>query len=84
MRAHTVILGAGAAIAALSNGNKNGKNSSVMSGLIEKLYFEDVLAGIKIQTKSDNLEDIYSELYSRPVYKDVESVYIHAPLLVYK
>lgn len=55
-----------------------------MSGLIEKLHFEDVIAEIKIQTKSDNLEDIYSGLYSRPVYKDVKSVYIHAPLLVYK
>ena len=42
MRAHTVILGAGATIAAIPNGDKNGKRSSVMSGLIEKLHLEDV------------------------------------------
>lgn len=73
MRAHTVILGAGATIATIPNGDKNGKLSSVMSGLIEKLKLEDVLNGIELQTKSDNLEDIYSELYSRPECKDAVS-----------
>ncbi|MCM1149580.1 MAG: hypothetical protein NC319_05785, partial [Butyricicoccus sp.] len=71
MRAHTVILGAGATIAAIPNGDKNGKKSSVMSGLIEKLHLEDVLCNIKLQTKSDNLEDIYSELYKRPECNDI-------------
>lgn len=66
MRAHTVILGAGATIAAIPKGDKNGKRSSVMSGLIEKLHLEDVLSGIDLKTKSDNLEDIYSELHTRP------------------
>lgn len=66
MRAHTVILGAGATIAAIPNGDKNGKRSSVMSGLIEKLHLEDVLSGIDLKTRSDNLEDIYSELHARP------------------
>lgn len=66
MRAHTVILGAGATIAAIPKGDKNGKRSSVMSGLIEKLHLEDVLSGIDLKTRSDNLEDIYSELHARP------------------
>lgn len=66
MRAHTVILGAGATIAAIPNGDKNGKHSSVMNGLIEKLHLNDVLSGIDLRTQSNNLEDIYSELYSRP------------------
>lgn len=66
MRAHTVILGAGATIAAIPKGDKNGKRSSVMSGLIEKLHLEDVLSGIELKTRSDNLEDIYSELHARP------------------
>lgn len=65
MRAHTVILGAGATIAAIPKGDKNGKRSSVMSGLIEKLHLEDVLSGIDLKTRSDNLEDIYSELHAR-------------------
>lgn len=65
MRAHTVILGAGATIAAIPKGDKNGKKSSVMNGLIKKLNLEEILADIELQTKSDNLEDIYSELYER-------------------
>lgn len=66
MRAHTVILGAGATVATIPNGDKHGKKSSVMNGLIEKLQLSDILSGIKLNTKSDNLEDIYSELYNRP------------------
>ena len=63
MKAHTVILGAGATIAAIPKCDKNGKRSSVMSGLIEKLHLEDVLSGTDLKTRSDNLEDIYSELH---------------------
>lgn len=66
MRAHTVILGAGATVAAIPNGDKYGKESSVMNGLIEKLHLVDLLDGISLKTSSDNLEDIYSELYERP------------------
>ena len=62
MRRHTVILGAGATIAAIPNGDKNGKKSSVMNGLIEKLQLQNILDGVKLKTNSDNLEDIYSEL----------------------
>ncbi|MBM9832985.1 hypothetical protein IAG15_17740, partial [Enterococcus faecalis] len=65
MRSHTVILGAGATIAAIPNGDKNGKSSSVMNGLIKKLNLEELLADVELQTESENLEDIYSELYER-------------------
>lgn len=71
MRRHTVILGAGATIAAIPNGDKNGKKSSVMNGLIEQLHLKDILDGVELKTKSDNLEDIYSELHSRPECKEV-------------
>ena len=71
MRAHTVILGAGATIAAIPNGDKNGKQSSVMNGLIEKLNLNDILSGVTLHTPSDNLEDIYSELHSRPECEEV-------------
>lgn len=66
MKRHTVILGAGATMAAIPNGDRNGRKSSVMSGLIEKLDLHEVLNGIKLKTLSSNLEDIYSELHSRP------------------
>ena len=66
MRAHTVILGAGATMAAIPNGDKNGKKSSVMNGMISKLGLDDLLADVKLDTKSENIEDIYSELYMKP------------------
>ena len=47
MRAHTVILGAGATIAAIPKGDKNGMKSSVMTGLINNLHLEDILNGIE-------------------------------------
>ena len=53
MRAHTVILGAGATIAAIPKGDKNGMKSSVMTGLINNLHLEDILNGIELNTKSD-------------------------------
>lgn len=59
MNRHAVILGAGATIAAIPDGDKNGRRSSVMSGLIEKLNLQEVMNGIELKTKSDNLEDIY-------------------------
>lgn len=71
MRAHTVILGAGATIAAIPNGDKNGRKSSLMKGLIEKLRLQDVLKGVHLNTESNNLEDVYFELYSRHDCQDV-------------
>ena len=71
MRRHTVILGAGATIAAIPNGDKNGNKSSVMNGLIEKLNLNDVVSNVQLNTKSKNLEDIYSELHLREDCKDV-------------
>lgn len=71
MRRHTVVLGAGATIAAIPNGDKNGNKSSVMNGLIEELNLNDVLSQVQIYTNSKNLEDIYSELYSREDCKNV-------------
>ena len=58
-------------MAAIPNGDKNGKKSSVMNGLIEKLQLQDIIKNAKLKTQSNNLEDIYSELYSRPEYKEI-------------
>ncbi len=55
MRAHTVILGAGATMAAIPNGDKNGRKSSVMNGMITKLGLDDLLKGVKLETKSKNI-----------------------------
>jgi hypothetical protein len=61
-RSHLVILGAGATMATIPNGDKNGLKSSVMNNFIKELGFEKYLENIKIDTSSDNLEDIFSEI----------------------
>ena len=43
---HTVILGAGATVAAIPNGDKYGNESSIMNGLIKKLHLEDIISGV--------------------------------------
>lgn len=70
-RPHVVILGAGASRAALPNGDKNGKKLPVMDGFLKTTGLENILDGVSLTFKSDNLEDIYSELYDKPEYKDV-------------
>ena len=47
-RPHVVILGAGATMAAIPDGDKNGKKSSVMNGFIEALRMTEILKGIKL------------------------------------
>lgn len=64
-RPHVVILGAGATVATIPGGDKNGRKSSVMDGFLEQLGMLDVIDGAKLSTRSRNLEDIYSELHER-------------------
>ena len=64
-RPHVVLLGAGATMAAIPNGDKNGRKSSVMNNFIEELGMSSIIKNINLNTKSNNLEDIYSELHDR-------------------
>ena len=64
-RPHVVILGAGATMAAIPHGDKNGRKSSVMNGFIDALGMSELLKGVSLKTRSSNLEDIYSELHDR-------------------
>lgn len=66
-RPHVVLLGAGASCAAIPHGDKNGHFISAMSGFIDNLGLGNILSDIKINTKSNNLEDIYMELDCRSV-----------------
>ena len=52
MRSHTVILGAGATIAAIPDGDKNGKSSSVMNGLLKKLNLEEILLELNYRQRA--------------------------------
>ena len=64
-RPHVVILGAGATIATIPSGDKNGRHCSVMHGFIKRLNLDAILNNVKLYTQSENIEDIYSELYER-------------------
>lgn len=64
-RPHVVILGAGATIATIPSGDKNGRKSSGMDGFLEQLGMMKIINGVKLSTTSTNLEDIYTELYER-------------------
>ena len=77
---HVVILGAGASIAAIPNGDKYGMKTSVMKGFIDKLGMRDILNDLELKIISDNLEDIYSEISSMKECKVIkekleESIY---------
>lgn len=71
-RPHVFILGAGATIAAIPNGDKNGLRCSVMNNFLEELDLLDILSGVKLNTKSRNLEDIYSELDTIQEYASIK------------
>lgn len=64
-RPHVVLLGAGASVATIPRGDKNGKKISAMKGFIEKLGMSSIISSISLATDSDNLEDIYMEMYER-------------------
>lgn len=73
-RPHVVLMGAGASVATIPNGDKNGMKTSVMDGFIEKLGMSEVIATLDLETKSSNLEDIYSELASKSEYDHIRSM----------
>jgi hypothetical protein len=72
-RPHVVLMGAGASVATIPNGDKNGMKTSVMDGFIEKLGMSEIIANLNLETSSDNLEDIYAEIASKPEYEDVRN-----------
>lgn len=70
-RPHLFILGAGATVAAIGGYDKKGKACPVMEDFIKKIGAYYIIEGVKLKTKSKNLEDIYSELNERTDCLDV-------------
>lgn len=64
-RPHVVILGAGATMATIPHGDKNGRPCSVMHGFMQNIGLESILQKVNLDTQSENIEDIYTELYER-------------------
>jgi hypothetical protein len=65
------ILGAGATKATIPNGDKYGRQSPVMENFLREIGIESLLNGVKLRTKSHNIEAIYSELVTKPEYTDI-------------
>ncbi|KOP78180.1 hypothetical protein AMS59_13825 [Lysinibacillus sp. FJAT-14745] len=70
-RPHVVLLGAGASVAAIPNGDRNKMRTSVMKGFIDKLEMREVIDNIDLTFESDNLEDIYSALTESTEFDNV-------------
>jgi len=73
-RPHVVMLGAGASIAALPNGDANGKKLPKMEELIELLDINQLLRDFGIVSKKKGIEEIYSELHGQ-INKEVLEIF---------
>lgn len=70
-KSHLVILGAGASLAALPDGDKNGKKLPLMNNLVEVTGINDILDQENIPWKEKNFEDLYSELSDNLIKNNV-------------
>ena len=61
---HLVILGAGASLASLPNGDNNGKKLPLMNNFIETLGLQELLDTSGIEFDTNNFEEIYTWLRS--------------------
>ena len=73
-RPHVVILGAGASVAALPQGDCNGIRLPVMLNLVAMLGLESVLAKAGLEHQGRNFEDIYNQLSCDASLSDVREV----------
>lgn len=67
---HVVILGAGASLAALPRGDRNGRRLPVMSNFVEVVGLEPILLKAGIDAGGENFEALYSRLVLEPRYAD--------------
>jgi hypothetical protein len=61
-RPHVVILGAGASLACLPNGDKNRKQPPLMNNFVEKLNLSVLISKAGIHYAGENFEDVYHAL----------------------
>jgi len=70
-RPHFVLLGAGASLAALPDGDAYGRKLPLMDDLVKTLCLDTRLKAAKIDYSTLNFEALYSRLYSDPNLKNV-------------
>ncbi len=69
-----VLLGAGASVAALPNGDKNGRFLPTMDNFVSKLQLEPVLSNGSIDYIDRNFEAIFSEIHSNPDLNELQNI----------
>ena len=69
-RPHLVILGAGASVAALPDGDNNGKFLPTMDNFVSILGLGSALSKAGIEYQGRNFEDIFSEIDANPELED--------------
>lgn len=65
---HVVILGAGASLAALPTGDRNGRRLPLMSNFVEVVGLKSILLKAGIDSTDQNFEALYSRLALDPQY----------------
>ena len=66
VRPHVVLLGAGASLATLPEGDANGRKLPLLNNLAEVAGLSATLEGQGVLWRDRNFEDIYSELHEEP------------------
>lgn len=69
---HVVILGAGASLAALPNGDKDGRKLPLMNNFVEILNLSPVLGKTNVDFEDKNFENVYDQLYKDSKYSSVK------------
>lgn len=76
-RPHVVILGAGASLACLPNGDPEGKRLPLMNNLVATLGLEEILRRNSIPYEGENFEALYGRIHeadsSNPVLSEIET-----------
>jgi hypothetical protein len=70
-RPHVLLLGAGASIAALPNGDKYGRRLPTMDNFVEILDLSTSLSKADVDFEGKNFEDIYDKLYTNKRYSSL-------------
>ncbi|MDY6470020.1 MAG: hypothetical protein SPK70_03005 [Succinivibrio dextrinosolvens] len=70
-RPHVVLLGAGASCATIPNGDKFGRKICAMDGFLRKTGLSNLIDNLELETKTENLEDIFIELDKRSSQNDL-------------
>lgn len=65
-RPHVVIIGAGASLAALPDGDKNGRVLPLMNNLVDVVGLNELLESHGVNILQDNFEKLYSHIHGLP------------------